>query len=136
MFRQVLLSKLHRATVTLCDLNYNGSISIDPALLELTGMQEFERVEIFNVNNGERFSTYIILGEYGSGEIGINGAAARLAQPGDKVIIINYGMMTAEEAKGHKPVIVVLDEHNKPIQSVSLSPMTESKSVSPSPMTV
>lgn len=115
MLRQMLLSKIHRATVTQCDLNYNGSISIDPALLDLTGMQEFERVEIFNVNNGERFSTYIILGQRNSGEIGINGAAARLAHPGDKVIIINYGMFTAEEAINHKPIVLLVDENNKPL---------------------
>jgi aspartate 1-decarboxylase len=115
MFRQMLLSKIHRATVTQCDLNYNGSISIDPALLDLTGMQEFERVEIFNVNNGNRFCTYIILGERNSGEIGINGAAARLAQPGDQVIIINYGILSEEEIAHHKPVILLVDEHNRPL---------------------
>lgn len=112
MLRQVLLSKLHRGTVIECDLNYNGSVKIDEALLEASGMQEFERVEIFNINNGARFSTYIIKGERGSGMIGINGAAARLAQVGDKVIIINYGMMDAAEMSTHKPQIVVLGEHN------------------------
>lgn len=113
MLRQVLLSKLHRGTVIECDLNYNGSVKIDEALLEASGMQEFERVEIFNINNGARFSTYIIKGERGSGMIGINGAAARLAQVGDKVIIINYGMMDAAEMSTHKPQIVVLGEHNR-----------------------
>jgi aspartate 1-decarboxylase len=96
-----------------CDLNYNGSVKIDEALLEASGMQEFERVEIFNINNGARFSTYIINGERGSGMIGINGAAARMAQEGDKVIIINYGMMDAAEMSTHKPQIVVLGEHNR-----------------------
>jgi len=113
MLRQVLLSKLHRGTVIECDLNYNGSVKIDEALLEASGMQEFERVEIFNINNGARFSTYIIKGERGSGMIGINGAAARMAQEGDKVIIINYGMMDAAEMSTHKPQIVVLGEHNR-----------------------
>ncbi len=113
MLRQVLLSKLHRATVTECDINYNGSISIDEDLLDLSGMHEFERVEVFNINNGARFSTYVILGKRGSGEIGINGAAARLAQPGDKVIIINYGFMDEKEISSHKPVIIVLDDNNK-----------------------
>ncbi|HOH98719.1 MAG TPA: aspartate 1-decarboxylase [Candidatus Cloacimonadota bacterium] len=113
MLRQVLLSKLHRGTVIECDLNYNGSVKIDEALLEASGMQEFERVEIFNINNGARFSTYIIKGERGSGMIGINGAAARMAQVGDKVIIINYGMMDAAEMSTHKPQIVVLGEHNR-----------------------
>lgn len=113
MLRQVLLSKLHRATVTECDINYNGSIKIDEALLEACGMREFEKVEIFNITNGNRFSTYIILGEKGSGDISINGAAARLVQVGDKVIIINYGMMDDAEMKAHKPCIVVLNEQNK-----------------------
>jgi len=115
MLRQILLSKIHRATVTDCDLNYNGSISIDEDLLDATGMREFERVEIFNINNGARISTYIILGKRGSGEIGINGAAARMAQKGDKVIIINYGMMDEKEAEGHRPRIVIVDENNKPV---------------------
>jgi len=116
MLRQILLSKLHRATVTQCDINYNGSISIDEDLLDLSGMHEFERVEVFNINNGARFSTYVILGARGSGEIGINGAAARLAQPGDKVIIINYGMMDSAEMQTHQPTIIVLDENNRPQQ--------------------
>jgi aspartate 1-decarboxylase len=114
MLRQVLLSKLHRATVTVCDPNYNGSISIDKNLLDLSGMKEFERVEIFNLDNGERFSTYVIEGEAGSGEIGINGAAARINQPGDKIIIVNYGLMTEEEFKNHKPVIICVDPQNRP----------------------
>lgn len=113
MLRQVLLSKLHRATVTECDINYNGSIKIDSELLQASGMHEFEKVEIFNITNGNRFSTYIILGEPGSGDISINGAAARLVQVGDKVIIINYGMMDDREMQLHKPRIVVLNEQNK-----------------------
>lgn len=117
MLRQILLSKIHRATVTECDLNYNGSISIDEDLLDASGMNEFERVEIFNINNGARFSTYIILGKRGSGEIGINGAAARMAQAGDKVIIVNYGMLDADEISAHKPRIIIVDEHNKVVRS-------------------
>lgn len=112
MLRQILLSKLHRATVTECDINYNGSIKIDEALLEASGMREFEKVEIFDINNGARFSTYIILGERGSGEISINGAAARMVQIGDKIIIINYGMLNEAEVEYHKPTIVVLGEAN------------------------
>jgi aspartate 1-decarboxylase len=113
MLRQILLSKLHRATVTECDINYNGSIKIDEALLEASGMQEFERVEIFDITNGARFSTYIILGERNSGTISINGAAARLVQTGDKVIIINYGLMNDQEITTHKPKIIVLNDLNK-----------------------
>jgi len=115
MLRYILLSKLHRGTVTECDLNYNGSIKIDPDLLDAAGMRPFERVEIFNVNNGARFSTYIIEGERGSGEIGINGTAARMAMAGDKVIIINYGLMDDSDAQVHHPRIVILDEDNRPI---------------------
>lgn len=112
MLRQILLSKLHRATVTECDINYNGSIKIDAALLEASGMHEYEKVDIFDINNGARFSTYIILGEKGSGEIGINGAAARLVQEGDKIIIVSYGMLDEQELANHQPRIVVLGEGN------------------------
>jgi len=113
MLRQVLISKLHRATVTECDINYNGSIKIDEALLTASGMREFERVEIFNITNGARFSTYIIVGEPNSGTISINGAAARLVQPGDKVIILNYGMLDEKEMAELQPRIVVLNEQNR-----------------------
>ncbi len=116
MTREMLLSKLHRATVTECDINYNGSISIDEDLLDLSNMREYERVEVFNINNGARFSTYVILGKRGSGEIGINGAAARLAQVGDKVIIVNFGQLDESEIASHRPNIVILDENNKPIK--------------------
>jgi len=114
MFRHVLLSKIHRAVITACDPNYNGSISIDKNLLEISGMREFERVEIFNLNNGERFSTYVIEGKAGSGEIGINGAAARINQPGDLIIIVNYGLLSEDELKKHKPVVVCVDAQNRP----------------------
>jgi aspartate 1-decarboxylase len=114
MLRHVLLSKIHRATITACDPNYNGSISIDKNLLEISGMREFERVEIFNLNNGERFSTYVIEGKAGSGEIGINGAAARINQPGDLIIIVNYGLLSEDELKKHKPVVVCVDARNRP----------------------
>ncbi|MCB5268274.1 MAG: aspartate 1-decarboxylase [Candidatus Cloacimonetes bacterium] len=112
MLRQILLAKLHRATVKECDINYNGSIKIDEALLEASGMQEFERVEVFNITNGARFSTYIIKGERNSGMIGINGAAARLAHEGDRIIVINYGMMDDSEIMAHKPRILLLNEDN------------------------
>jgi len=114
MLRQMLLSKIHRATITGCDPNYNGSISIDKDLLDISGMHEFERVEIFNLNNAERFSTYVIEGKAGSGEIGINGAAALINKPGDRIIIINYGLLHEDEIKTHKPVIVLVDEKNRP----------------------
>ncbi|MCB5270658.1 MAG: aspartate 1-decarboxylase [Candidatus Cloacimonetes bacterium] len=113
MLRQILLSKLHRATVKECDLNYNGSIKIDEELLEASGMREFEKVDVFNISNGARFSTYIIKGERGSGMVGINGAAARLAQVNDQVIVVSYGMLDEQEMSTHKPRIVVLGADNK-----------------------
>ena len=113
MLRQILLSKLHRATVTECDINYNGCIKIDEELREKSGMREVEKVEIFNITNGNRFSTYIIVGERGSGIISINGAAARLVQVGDKVIILNYGIIEEDKMEDYKPRIVVLNDENR-----------------------
>ena len=110
----MLKSKLHRATVTGSDLHYEGSITIDPDLLEAAGILLHEQVDVLNINNGARFTTYTIEGLRGSGTIGINGAAARLVQKGDLVIICAYAQMTEDEAKKHKPVVVLLDENNKP----------------------
>jgi len=117
MLRSYLLSKIHRATVTETDLNYVGSITIDTKLIEATGMQINEEVWIYNINNGNRFSTYIIPGEYGSGVIGINGAAAHMVDKNDKVIIVNYGLLDEQEAKNHKPTIVIVDNNNKVIET-------------------
>ncbi len=105
--------KLHRGTVTEANLNYVGSITIDGELLEKSGILPGERVQIVNLNNGERFETYTIKGEAGSGIICINGAAARLVQVGDKVIIIAYALMDEKEAKEFRPNIIVLDEKNR-----------------------
>ena len=116
MFRTMMKSKLHRATVTEANLNYVGSITIDEDLMDAADLFENEKVQIVNNNNGARFETYVITGARGSGVICLNGAAARLVQPGDKVIIISYGMMTSEEAKAHKPVITILDDQNKPLK--------------------
>tara|TARA_A200000113_G_C8735455_1_gene312987 strand:- start:23 stop:373 length:351 start_codon:yes stop_codon:yes gene_type:complete len=110
----MLKSKLHRATVTQSDLHYEGSITIDPDLLEAANMLPYEQVDVLNINNGERFTTYTILGERGSGVIGINGAAARLVQKGDLVIICAYASMDAKEAQSYEPVVVLLDEQNAP----------------------
>ena len=113
MQRTILLSKIHRGIVTMRDLNYSGSITVDKNLLDATGMKLNERVEIFNISNGNRFATYIIEGDAGSGIIGINGAAARLVSIGDKIIIVNYGLLDEEEIKNHKEeIIVVEDEKN------------------------
>ena len=113
MFITMMKSKLHRATITQANLNYIGSITIDKKLLDEADILVGEKVQIVNLNNGERFETYTIEGEYNSGIIGINGAAARLVQPGDKIIIIAYAMMEKEEAKMFKPKVLILNEENK-----------------------
>ncbi len=115
MLRYKLLSKLHRATVTECDLNYNASIQIDSELLKLSGMHEHERVEIWDVTNGSRFSTYIIAAEAGSRKISVNGAAARLVHTGDRIIVVNYGLMDEAEMDTHQPKIIILGDNNKPV---------------------
>jgi aspartate 1-decarboxylase len=116
MFRTLMKAKLHRATVTEANLNYVGSITIDSDLLTAVDMLPNERVQIVNNNNGARLETYIIPGPKGSGVICLNGAAARHVQPGDKVIIMSYAVMTDEEARLHKPRVAVLDEENKIIE--------------------
>ena len=116
MYRTMMKSKLHRATVTEANLNYVGSITIDEDLMDAADLFENEKVQIVNNNNGARFETYVITGARGSGVICLNGAAARLVQPGDQVIIISYAMMTNEEAKTHKPTITILDSCNKPVK--------------------
>jgi len=114
MMIEMLKAKLHRATVTDANLNYEGSISIDPVLYEAVSMMEFEKVDVYNINNGARLSTYIIDGK--KGEICLNGAAARMAQKGDKVIICSYCSLDADEAKTHKPRIVLVDDNNRIVQ--------------------
>ncbi len=109
MFIEMMKSKIHRVTVTVANLNYIGSITIDSALLKAANIMEGERVWIVDNNNGERFDTYTIAGEEGSGVICLNGAAARRVQPGDIVIIMAYGIMTPEEAKEFKPTVIFPD---------------------------
>ena len=116
MLLNMFKSKLHRATVTEANLNYVGSITIDKALLRAANIFPGEKVQIVNNNNGARLETYTIEGEEGSGVICLNGAAARLVQPGDVVIIIAYAQMTPEEAATFVPNVVILDEKNKMIQ--------------------
>lgn len=110
MLRKMLAAKIHRATVTEANLDYVGSITIDEKLLVASGLLEFEQVEIANINTGARFSTYIMSG--GDGVICLNGAAARLAQPGDLLIIMGFALMDENEAKNHQPRIVHVDIHN------------------------
>ncbi len=113
MFIEVFKSKIHRVRVTQADLNYIGSITIDEELMEAANILEGEKVQIVNNNNGERFETYTIRGERGSGVICLNGAAARRVQVGDIVIIISYALMTPEEAKTFRPVAIFPDDNNR-----------------------
>ena len=113
----MLYSKLHRATVTEANLNYVGSITIDQELLDAANMRVGQKIDIVNINNGERFSTYIIAGERGKREICLNGAAARKVHVGDKIIIIAYASMTEEEADEFQPKIVILEDDNSIAQA-------------------
>jgi len=113
MFSTMLKGKLHMAAVTQAELWYDGSCAIDADLVALAGLREFEQIDIYNVNNGERFTTYIILAEPGSGTVSMNGAAARKVQVGDRVIIATYGQYSENELLNYKPRLVYLDEHNR-----------------------
>lgn len=114
MLIQVLKSKIHRATITDANLNYVGSITIDADLMRLAGLRAWEKVEVANINNGERLETYVIEGPAKSGIIQLNGAAARKGQKGDLVIILSYGMVEQVQAVGHEPMIVHVDAQNRP----------------------
>ena len=109
----MLKSKIHRATITEAKLNYVGSITIDKLLMEQADILEYEKVQIVDIDNGNRFETYVITGEPGSGIMCVNGAAARCVQPGDKIIIMTYCQINKEEAKKFKPTVVFVDENNK-----------------------
>lgn len=122
MFRMMMNSKIHRAQVTQADLNYVGSITIDQDILDAVGMLPNEKVHIVNNNNGARFETYIIAGERGSGVICVNGAAARLVQKGDIVIIISYVYVDNKEAADHKPTVAIMGEHNTIKEMISYEP--------------
>ena len=115
----LLKAKIHRAVVTQADLDYVGSITIDAGLLREAGIQEYEKVEIADVDNGSRFQTYAIAGEEGSGIICLNGAAAKCVNVGDKVIIMAYANMTPEEAKTHKPTVLFVDENNQIVRKAN-----------------
>ena len=109
----MLKSKIHRATITQADLNYEGSLTIDEELLDAVDLHPFERVMVYNINNGERFDTYAIVGEPGSGVIGLNGAAARKGLVGDLIIIVSYAFFSEEELSDYNPKIVLLNKSNK-----------------------
>ena len=112
---ELLKSKIHRATITEANLHYIGSIGIDQDLMDAANLIEFEKVQVLNINNGERLETYVIKGERGSGMISLNGAAARMAAADDMVIIAAYAQMSPEEASTCKPTIVFPDSNNKPV---------------------
>ncbi|TCP59286.1 L-aspartate 1-decarboxylase [Tumebacillus sp. BK434] len=119
MFRTMMKSKIHRATVTEANLNYVGSITIDQDILDAVDILENEKVQIVNNNNGARLETYVISGARGSGVICLNGAAARLVQPGDTVIIISYVSMSDADAKSHVPTVALMDNDNKIVEMLS-----------------
>lgn len=113
MRRQMLTAKIQRATITDADLNYEGSLTIDKEILDAVDMRPYERVMVYNINNGERFDTYAIEGEPGSGVIGLNGAAARKGLVGDLIIIVTYASFSEEELSNYSPKIVLLNKSNK-----------------------
>jgi aspartate 1-decarboxylase len=115
MLRTLMIGKIHRATVTHADLHYVGSLTIDANLMKAANIVEGEQVQIVDITNGARLETYAITGEPGSGVIGVNGAAARLVQPGDLVIIITYGQFADGEVDGHRPSVVHVDEDNRQV---------------------
>jgi len=123
MLRQFMLGKIHRCTVTRANLDYVGSVTVDPVLMEAAGFSENEKVEIYNITNGSRLGTYVIPGVPGQGEVGINGAAAHLVNVGDLVIIASYGWLTPYEISGHNPKVVFVDSKNQ-ITSVQGSRQT------------
>ncbi len=113
MYIRMLKSKIHRATVTQSDLHYEGSITIDRAIMDKADLLPYEQVDVLNINNGERFTTYVIEGKKNSGMIGVNGAAARLVQEGDLVIVCAYTHLEKKDGKKHKPTIVLMDSKNR-----------------------
>ncbi|MCC7147498.1 MAG: aspartate 1-decarboxylase [Phycisphaeraceae bacterium] len=113
MFRKMMRAKIHRATVTFCDPDYVGSITIDADLLRASGIRPNEAVHVLDIDNGARFETYVIRGESGSGVLGINGAAARLVKPGHKVIVVCFGLLTEDDLDDHVAKVVLVDENNR-----------------------
>jgi aspartate 1-decarboxylase len=116
MMRILCKSKIHRATVTEANLNYEGSLTLDPLLMEAAGLIPFEQVHVLNLNNGERFETYLIEGERGSGTVCVNGAAARLVQVGDPIIVLAYALVPEDELSDFTARIVFVDEHNRVVR--------------------
>ena len=119
MRRRMMKSKIHRATVTDADLHYVGSITIDRDLMDLADLLEYEQVAVVDIDNGARLETYVIEGERGSGAVCLNGAAARLVSPGDRVIIISYADFESADLEGYEPTVVHVDGHNRPIDALA-----------------
>ena len=115
MTRRFLRAKLHRATVTQTELEYVGSLTVDLDLLDRAGMLVNEQVDVYNITRGTRFTTYLIPGERGKGEICVNGAAAHLAEVGDKIIVVTYCDLAEDEITGHEPTVIVVDDQNRPV---------------------
>jgi aspartate 1-decarboxylase len=122
MQRTMMKSKIHRATVTDADLNYVGSITLDRALMDEAELVEYEQVQVLDIDNGARFETYVIEGPRESGTVCLNGAAARLVQKGDKIIVISYGSYDEAEVRDHQPVIVLVDGGNAPVPRLKEAP--------------
>lgn len=122
MYRTMMTGKIHRARVTEANLNYVGSITIDEDILNAVDMLPNEKVQIVNNNNGARLETYIIPGERGSGVVCLNGAAARLVQEGDVVIIISYGLISEDKVKVHEPKVAIMDENNRIVEMLGTEP--------------
>jgi len=121
MQRLFLKSKIHGATITQANLNYEGSLTVDVQLLEAAGIELYEKVDIYNISNGQRFSTYVIPGQRGSGVIGLNGAAARLGSVGDNIIIVSYCLLHQEEIASHRPKVILMGEGNRIKKEMYLS---------------
>lgn len=119
----MLKAKLHRATVTHSELGYEGSCAIDSNILDLSGIREYEQIQIYNINNGARFTTYAIRAEAGSGLFSVNGAAARLACPGDLIIVCAFAILDQKEAEKHKPTLIYFNEKNEVQRSASSIPV-------------
>ncbi len=113
MYRTMLRCKIHRATVTDSNLEYEGSLTVDPVLIEAAGMLPYEKVSVSNLNNGERFETYVIPGKKGAGEMVLNGPTARKGVKGDRIIVFCYEMFSEDELRSYKPRIVLVDENNR-----------------------
>ena len=130
MQKIMLTAKLHRATVTDRDIEYEGSIQIDEALMEEVGISSYEQVHIYDINNGNRLITYVIPGERGSGMISVNGAAARLVERKDRIIIAAYGMIKVDKTDNYQPRVLLLDESNKVVERQGALAFTSSQVVS------